>query len=1142
MAKRKWHQECEDRASTSPVELWRCPLLVRCCRFRCQRRRKISPGILWKEQELANVPRSKTSDQTAGMLALSGASGDVPDDNGSIRTTLSPANSSQHWLETVPERKNVACSEVLKPCTAIAPTPAAMRFGDAAKAVRPVEQATRATTSVRMSTWVPQSPMISEQGSHLQKNMEANENYNSARRANWFQYGLDRIRTRSCWLQYVWRISLFFISPLPAQHSHSALFEHPWMMADRLNFVVLATFALSNTISAAVSGPQLRQRQDWTPSATSSSSYNYWWPYPPWGASTTTSASTTDIWTAPVPTTLWWTPPTPTPAITAPAEPEITRTSMESSSSFTEAPSGQTSDIPTNTSSSSPAPLPSNSTLSTSRSPSPSVSSSSTQSKSPNFKPVYLISIFAVCALAGGIGIAFYVTKRRGADQGRRFGDPYFTARLETGDAGGEKGFTSYADHGQRRPILPATARWWSVQKFLPRLHGPSKYFKLGGPRVDRATRSMDRPPVSFPALLSSPDPKGAHFDDGPNGRFDPATYGYGQWHDRSVNRHLMPGISDLSRACSKEGDAEELEIDLSKGWRHYSSLYSGSPKPELEEVAGVASSISSTKKYQRGLSQEMTAALIGDADDKFTSLPRREVRTHSTREGQSPRGHAPFLDRTRSDASSVLSTRSGRGGQRTEQRRPPSYSSDEAEGSETERSNAALSITPRSPNGGVRHKSIRRILAERMKIQSEIRPIQRSFTEESNPFSDSVRSSARQPSADQLSLNDVPPSPIPLRVTRKRQDAPRPQSVTDVVRQYDERVRERRATGTEVEDDIGLSDVEALVEQPRHPVPRMNTKYRRTQQWLKDAPGPDDDITLARAAFLSRATTLASTIPSVYSPETDHASPMPEDTQSTERLAVNGLGLEYDRSGDVLSAAEMAKAARRRHKGDEVIKNASTQTFLPPIQRPKYPFPELPSEIMSPPLEADLFFSEGSLPSSPPWSPSHPATATKVPSWGQDNTPLKLKANRRLHSPRSSPLKTASPTVTRLLAAPAPTSNRLMGPHRTLARNATTVTTITNRSVTPPPSHFTSKARAEANSKVDMIVQKSWEAKDERPTSPTGFGARSEGDLGPPAVLWRQGGGPKYGHSPIPDGVEGDGYAGGIEQRLAFLRENGMQ
>ncbi|KAG8958064.1 hypothetical protein FRC00_003088 [Tulasnella sp. 408] len=910
-------------------------------------------------------------------------------------------------------------------------------------------------------------------------------------------------------------------------------------MADWLNFVVLATFALSNTASAAVSGPQLRQRQDWAASATSSSSYNYWWPYPPWGASTTTASSTTDFWTAPVPTTLWWTPPTPTPAVTATPEQEITRTPAESSPSFTEAPSNQTYDTPTSTSSNSPTPLPSNSTLSTSRTPSPTLSSSSTPPKSHGFKPVYLISIFAVCALAIGTGIAFYVTNRRRADQGRRFADPYFMARLETGDAGGEKGFTSYADLGRCRPISPTTVPWWSVQKFLPRLHGPGKYFKLGGSKVDRVARAMERPPVSFPDLLSSPDTKGAHFADGTNGRFDPATYGYGQWRERSVDRYLMPEISDLSRAYSREGDAEELEIDLSKGWRHYSSMYSGSPEPGLEGAADIPSSVSSTKKYQRGLSRETTAALIGDADDKFTSLPSRDVRSPSTR-GQLPHGHAPVLDRTRSDGSSVLSTSSGRDGRRTEQRIPPSYSSDG--GSETEESNAAFSATPRSPNGGVRHKSIRRILAERMKIQSEFRPVQRSFTEESNPFSDSVRLSARQPSADQLSLNDVPPSPLPLRVTSKRQGGPRPQSVTDVVRQYDERVRERRATGTEMEDDIGLSDVEALVEQPRRPVPRMNTKYRRTQQWLKDAPGPDDDITLARAAFLSRATTLASTIPSVYSPETDHASPKPEDPHSTERLAVNGLGLEYDDASDVLSAAEMAKAAQGRHKGDEVIKNTLAQTSFPPIQRPKYPFPELPSEIMSPPLEADLFFSEGSLPSSPPRSPSHPATATKVPSWGQDNTPLKLKANRRLHSPRSSPLKAASPTATRLLAAPAPTSNRLMGPHRSLARNATTATTITNRSVTPPPSHFTSKARAEANSRVELIVQNSWEAKDERPTSPTGFGARSESDLGPPAVLWRQGGGQKYGHSPIPDGVEGDGYAGGIEQRLALLRENGMQ
>lgn len=104
-----------------------------------------------------------------------------------------------------------------------------------------------------------------------------------------------------------------------------------------------------------------------------------------------------------------------------------------------------------------------------------------------------------------------------------------------------------------------------------------------------------------------------------------------------------------------------------------------------------------------------------------------------------------------------------------------------------------------------------------------------------------------------------------------------------------------------------------------------MNTKYRRTQQWLKDAPGLDDDIALARAAFLSRAATLASTIPSVYSPETDHASPKLGDAPSTGQAAMNGLGLEYDDASDMVSAAEMAKAARGRHTGDEGIKVPTT-------------------------------------------------------------------------------------------------------------------------------------------------------------------------------------------------------------------------
>ncbi|KAG8983971.1 hypothetical protein FRB90_005636, partial [Tulasnella sp. 427] len=483
-------------------------------------------------------------------------------------------------------------------------------------------------------------------------------------------------------------------------------------------------------------------------------------------------------------------------------------------------------------------------------------------------------------------------------------------ARLESGNTEDEKGITTFANVSQRQHTRPSTRPWWSAQGYLPRFNIQAKYFRLGGTKMDEVNSSTNRPPFSFPDLLLSPDPNRTCLD--------PSTYGYGQWRERSVGRYKRPETSDLSRAYSKEGDAEEVEIDLSKGWRHYSSLYGGSPEPEKHEAIAIPSSNSPTKRHRRSLSKGTTEALNGGANDKFTSLPRRErVVVNEKQSCHNRLGHSSSdtslvnIDLSDQTAPAFRSVRLD------EQRQIPSYSSDEGE---TDGDTAAFSSTPRSANGGVRHKSIRRVLAERMNDRSQTHPIGCSLSNDSNPFSYSVHSPG-QLSADQMSLNDLPPAPMPLRVISKRQDRPRPQSVSDVVREYDERVRERREAGTEIEEDIGLSEVEALVEPAKRPARRMNTKYRRTQQWLKDAPGSDDDIALARAAFLSRATTLASTIPSVYSPDTDHPSPRIEDIRTTDRSPVNGLGLEYDDASDALSAAEMAKTARGRHRRDEMAK-----------------------------------------------------------------------------------------------------------------------------------------------------------------------------------------------------------------------------
>lgn len=246
----------------------------------------------------------------------------------------------------------------------------------------------------------------------------------------------------------------------------------------------------------------------------------------------------------------------------------------------------------------------------------------------------------------------------------------------------------------------------------------------------------------------------------------------------------------------------------------------------------------------------------------------------------------------------------------------------------------------------------------------------------------------------------------------------------------------------------------------------------------LKTDDGPSPR---SATAAMNRASTWVSTIPSVYSPNESAVESPAVRPQKNFKHYMNDrstrLQASFEDDDVPMSAADYASETLR---GGDLMKQAhSTSTTSTALARAQSPIPDLPSGIMSPPLEAQLFFGVGSPP-----------------------TPREAR-NKGMPLPKDRSM----------LRAPS------QKPNGKLSRTSTKNTT---RTLTPPKSHFTARARDEAATKVQSIVKNGYGQSTSRPTSPTGFGAYRGDSEG--------------GFSPVPLEVE-DSYDGGIEQRLALLR-----
>lgn len=485
--------------------------------------------------------------------------------------------------------------------------------------------------------------------------------------------------------------------------------------------VFIRLLCIATNAWITVSATPLKARQD-PASISSSSSYDYWWPYPPGGIYATTSTSS---FNTPTSTTAYYTPSSPVvPTLQLPTDSLSGAMSMTSETSSVSSDSCL-SDSGTATSTDSTKSL---QTSIRSETSSPIPSRSAEASKDAEHHPVaYLAPLLAILGLSVGIGIGILLHRRSSRGEGTLF------SLLEKG--GPPDGTTG--------------SRWASLQALFGRSFRSGPRYVHQQPRLGRA------PPVTLRDIVEEKD-----FDDEEVDLIDYTTYGYGQWRDRSVQRHLRP---DLTRAYSNEGDAEEVVIDLSKGWKHFTSI-------RREEPQNLPRSLLRTTPV----------------NDKFTSLPVRKSSSAEERGAAASSTYPtrptkykslfriPFLGRSKSSDesspsglpnSSVAQNMSGSASPHRSSVHAATttigYADDDqaflsSPYSETPNTqfSPAFPQTPRHPDGEIRHKSIRRVLAERL-----------------HPSGPGNTGSARTTTlmeSDQMSLNDLPPSPEPLRVVKK--------------------------------------------------------------------------------------------------------------------------------------------------------------------------------------------------------------------------------------------------------------------------------------------------------------------------------------------------------------------------------------
>ncbi|KAG8850453.1 hypothetical protein FRB96_009698 [Tulasnella sp. 330] len=1024
---------------------------------------------------------------------------------------------------------------------------------------------------------------------------------------------------------------------------------------------ILLTAIVGASALTVPGSSHIQRRQD----GVSSVSYDYWWPYGPNGVYATTSAAMES--SAPSSTMIWWTPP-PTPAPTI-APSSVAATSIEvvtDSDSITASSTGDSSNSeidassPTSTSDSDN----DNSTDTMSSSSGAATATFTSTTDLPTIRihqplrMAYFIPVFLFSALALAVAVGMIVTRCGRTGRSTSVSPlPSLLGGHDGDDDNDDEKQNLRSLHGRQEALVRGSARFLRWLKSFISLrpiwlsNRDDRYTTLG----DLGRRRL--PPIS---RLATDGHENEYEYDRERWHGQDGSYGYGQWMTR---RGMMP--VELTREYSREGDAEEVEIDLSKGWRHFSSLYGGSPDladPQEQQHASPQIEQEPTPRQQENRLEAQPADEKTPTKSRFASLMKFPIhgitksfdkQSPSNLKGSSPESSAnrsigrgspttsTAINISSSSSSGIRRTSAGNirtfslhdegviGSGGRKHKREAEIASDELSLNSrpyslcdyrgntppptsrfkqqmhaqtqmhiqhslspqtyddlysTNSSPDVLLIerTPRQPNGDVRHKSIRRLIVEKLRGGGSPNDGLRAgprYAAYGSPLGEegeenyeaSAGSTPMVMGVSQMLFSDEtasgPPTPVakstePLKVIKSNQqiiEDPFHHSsplASELIHSYEDVQPDdykstssspsisppkcgtgsidpfRRAKGRRLQDTgSGVSDFVAL-KRSSTPMGQTQTPHLPKQQKMTNSRVRDMHTNPQRqikggtvgqvrgsrtTGGMSRMDTSVSTVPSAYSPATTMAgigSPSPVMTSTRQKsfkafseerkkaLTASSISTRSRRLAtemDVTSAAQMSKLSRKKPTSTAAGRISSKiSSYAPsapiPVSRQyplraQSPLPDLPSGIMSPPLQAELFFSP---------SPSVDIGPSK---WnGKEREKTQVTARAQLESAATKSggqsLNTSSTMETRRAFKPPPTTFsthlRVSGAGKpSLARTASRATTSTSGSTPPPPSHFSFATRARANVKVDMIVKSGYVSK-ERPNSPTGFGAKT--------------------------------------------------
>ncbi|KAG8887836.1 hypothetical protein FRB98_008859 [Tulasnella sp. 332] len=946
---------------------------------------------------------------------------------------------------------------------------------------------------------------------------------------------------------------------------------------------ILLTAIVGASALTVPGSSHIQRRQD----GVSSVSYDYWWPYGPNGVYATTSAAMES--SAPSSTMIWWTPP-PTPAPTI-APSSVAATSIEvvtDSDSITASSTGDSSNSeidassPTSTSDSDN----DNSTDTMSSSSGAATATFTSTTDLPTIRihqplrMAYFIPVFLFSALALAVAVGMIVTRCGRTGRSTSVSPlPSLLGGHDGDDDNDDEKQNLRSLHGRQEALVRGSARFLRWLKSFISLrpiwlsNRDDRYTTLG----DLGRRRL--PPIS---RLATDGHENEYEYDRERWHGQDGSYGYGQWMTR---RGMMP--VELTREYSREGDAEEVEIDLSKGWRHFSSLYGGSPDladPQEQQHASPQIEQEPTPRQQENRLEAQPADEKTPTKSRFASLMKFPIhgitksfdkQSPSNLKGSSPESSAnrsigrgspttsTAINISSSSSSGIRRTSAGNirtfslhdegviGSGGRKHKREAEIASDELSLNSrpyslcdyrgntppptsrfkqqmhaqtqmhiqhslspqtyddlysTNSSPDVLLIerTPRQPNGDVRHKSIRRLIVEKLRgggsPNDGLRAELIHSYEDVQP--DDYKSTSSSPSISPPKCGTGSIDPFRRAKGRRLQDTG--SGVSDFV------ALKRSSTP------MGQTQTPHLPKQQKMTNSRVRDMHTNPQRQIKG--GTVGQVRGSRTTGgMSRMDTSVSTVPSAYSPATTMAgigSPSPVMTSTRQKsfkafseerkkaLTASSISTRSRRLAtemDVTSAAQMSKLSRKKPTSTAAGRISSKiSSYAPsapiPVSRQyplraQSPLPDLPSGIMSPPLQAELFFSP---------SPSVDIGPSK---WnGKEREKTQVTARAQLESAATKSggqsLNTSSTMETRRAFKPPPTTFsthlRVSGAGKpSLARTASRATTSTSGSTPPPPSHFSFATRARANVKVDMIVKSGYVSK-ERPNSPTGFGAKT--------------------------------------------------